>query len=475
MAISRFSVKVGQNAKKEKTSAIKHCQYVMGEGQYKKKKDEILYTNCNMPHWAKNDKGEISPDVFWKIAEENERANANIYREHIISLPRELTLEQNIAFIDDWIAKEFKGQHYYNYAIHNPKARDGKDQPHCHLMYCERIIDEYERTPKQFFKRYNPKDPKKGGAKKANTGLKKEEMKNELKEQRQRYGELLEQHLLLAGHNIKIDMRNWEERGLSEPPINQSFDEIQMEKSQPPIEHNQLYKQINKLDKEYEHKKEQERLENERRIKAEQLRLQKEKEQEQELEHQRQLQLQREQEALEHQRQLQLQREQEEMKYKAKAKELLNNQIKLVNGRRNGLNKFELWELNNNSYKIHNSLNQQERQELNQYIATTQDIDIQNAKNRLLADCEKERLWSWDNSIHNQSFPFGLSYPNPNERSQISNYGDEYNIKQKFNAVQATLLGDDWRQQTIPKEFKAEYEQTLNQEREQEQTYQLKR
>lgn len=456
MAIARLSVKVGQNAKKEKTSALKHCQYVMGEGQYKNKKDEILHTHCNMPSWAKNDNGEISPSVFWQIAEDNERANANVYREHIISLPRELTLEQNIAFIDDWIAKEFKGQHYYNYAIHNPKARDGKDQPHCHLMYCERIIDEYERTPQQFFKRYNPKDPKKGGAKKANTGLKKEEMKNALKEQRQRYGELLEHHLLLAGHNIKIDMRNWEERGLSEPPINQSFAEIQMEKSQRPIEHNQIYKNIKKLDKDYDDKKEQERLENEKRIKAEQaeqLRLQKEWEQEQA----------RQKLLIEEQ----MKKQQEEKilndTYKSTAMQLMNNQFKLIT--QTDLRRFEQWQLNIDSLKIYKSLTQSQRQGLTQYIATAQDTDIRNGKEQLLKACEQKKLWGGDGRY--ETFPFH-SYPNPNERSQIIDYGDEYEIKKIFNSVQSMLLGDDWRLQAIPEQYRTndnDNEQTLEHNR----------
>jgi hypothetical protein len=42
----------------------------------------------------------------------------------------------------------------------------GQDQPHLHIMYCERSVDEHNRTAEQFFSRYNDKDPATGGAKK---------------------------------------------------------------------------------------------------------------------------------------------------------------------------------------------------------------------------------------------------------------------------------------------------------------------
>ncbi|MCW8561376.1 plasmid mobilization protein, partial [Acinetobacter baumannii] len=53
------------------------------------------------------------------------------------------------------------------YAIHNVKSRiSGEDQPHCHLMFSLKADDGIERSAEQYFKRYNPQDPAKGGAKK---------------------------------------------------------------------------------------------------------------------------------------------------------------------------------------------------------------------------------------------------------------------------------------------------------------------
>ena len=43
---------------------------------------------------------------------------------------------------------------------------DGNDQPHVHLMFNERLQDGIERDPEQYFKRYNSKNPERGGLKK---------------------------------------------------------------------------------------------------------------------------------------------------------------------------------------------------------------------------------------------------------------------------------------------------------------------
>ncbi|WP_176731520.1 MobA/MobL family protein, partial [Burkholderia cenocepacia] len=105
---------------------------------------------------------------LWKAADEFERKNGTAYREIEIALPRELTREQRIELVEDFVQKELGDRHAYQYAIHNPPgAIDGKEQPHAHIMFCERINDGIERDPQQFFKRANSKSPERGGAKKA--------------------------------------------------------------------------------------------------------------------------------------------------------------------------------------------------------------------------------------------------------------------------------------------------------------------
>ena len=225
MALGRISIKVGMKGK-----ALPHSKYILREDQYAKKNNKLEklehIEHGNMPTWA-----EQNPKLFWEMADLHERKNGSTYREHIISLPRELNESQRLALVQDWIAKEIGEKYAYSFAIHNPTAMDGKEQPHCHLMFSERLLDGIERDPDQFFKRFNSKDPSKGGAKKDNTGLMDSVRKTLIKEQRDRWENLCNKHLAKAYEFIhepppEIDMRNWKAKGLNQKPINLSMKEL---------------------------------------------------------------------------------------------------------------------------------------------------------------------------------------------------------------------------------------------------------
>lgn len=159
MAIARLSVKVGKAGK-----AGAHAEYI--EEDEKEKRQDLEHSDYgNMPAWA-----EENPMIFWQSADLYERKNGSTYREYEIALPRELNQEQRLELVQDFIQSEIGMKYPYQYAIHNPQAMDGKDQPHVHLMFNERLQDGIERDPTQYFKRYNPKNPERGGAKKDNTG-----------------------------------------------------------------------------------------------------------------------------------------------------------------------------------------------------------------------------------------------------------------------------------------------------------------
>lgn len=221
MAIGRISIKTGSKGK-----GWSHANYILRQDKYKThsaKSEKLEHTSHgNMPQWANDD-----PSFFWKMADEHERKNGSVYREHILTLPRELSPEQRLELVQDWIKQEIGDKHPYTFAIHNPLALDGKEQPHCHLMFCERELDGIERGADTFFKRYNSKDPTKGGAKKANTGLDRDTRKQLLKEQRERWGSVVNKHLEKANSLNRVDMRNWRERGLSEKPLNISMGDFQ--------------------------------------------------------------------------------------------------------------------------------------------------------------------------------------------------------------------------------------------------------
>ena len=92
-----------------------------------------------------------------KAADLYERKNGSTYREFEIGLPRELSEKQRIELVQEWVKQEIGDKHPYQFAIHNPKAMDGGEQPHAHIMFNERKLDGIERDPDQYFKRFNSK------------------------------------------------------------------------------------------------------------------------------------------------------------------------------------------------------------------------------------------------------------------------------------------------------------------------------
>lgn len=220
MSVGRLSVSAGRKGK-----GSPHAEYIAREGKYAKPDDDLEKLEFvgvgNMPTWAKD-----KPNFFWKMSDEHERANGTAYREHVISLPRELSPDQRHDLILDWIEQEIGDKHAYQYAIHNPPASDGKEQPHCHLMFCEREIDGIERAPDQYFKRYNAKNPDKGGAKKANTGMKPADRKADLLAQRGRWEDTCNKHLELANSKSRINMKSYKERGMRAKSLNYDMKDL---------------------------------------------------------------------------------------------------------------------------------------------------------------------------------------------------------------------------------------------------------
>ena len=210
MASYHLSVKVGAKGK-----AAAHAEYIEREGEYKLKHQEKLEAteHGNMPDWAQDD-----PNLFWRCADEFERKNGSTYREIEIALPRELTPQQRKDLVQVFVEQEL-GDHAYTWAIHTPKASiEGGEQPHAHIMYSERIQDGIERGPDQFFKRYNSKQPERGGCQKSNTTKSAEQRKTELVELRERFADLQNAFLEEYGHTDRVDHRSLADQGIDRIP-----------------------------------------------------------------------------------------------------------------------------------------------------------------------------------------------------------------------------------------------------------------
>ncbi|EBW0456138.1 MobA/MobL family protein [Salmonella enterica subsp. enterica serovar Heidelberg] len=217
MAIGRLSVKVGKAGK-----ASPHAAYIARIGQYEKRleRGEKLEASefGNMPKWAAS-----NPLQFWEAADANERKNGTTYREFEIALPREMNPAQRLELVRDFVEQEIGDRHAYQFAIHTPTAADGGEQPHAHVMFSERQVDGIDRDPEQYFKRYNSKNPERGGAKKgygesAGQTLSRSERADELKALRGRWEEMCNAHLDRASIEARIDMRSHAERGTGLAP-----------------------------------------------------------------------------------------------------------------------------------------------------------------------------------------------------------------------------------------------------------------
>lgn len=159
MATYHLSFKNGKKAQGKL-----HASYICRENKYSKHNyEELFYKESgNMPEWVE------SNTDFWNAADLHERLNGRTYSEIEIALPNELTHEENIELTKRYVEEVIGKDHPYTFALHDKSASLDKSQkqPHAHIMFSERKLDGIERSEEDFFKRYNPKNPELGGAKK---------------------------------------------------------------------------------------------------------------------------------------------------------------------------------------------------------------------------------------------------------------------------------------------------------------------
>lgn len=153
MAIYHLSVSLGS---RKEGGAQKRGRYVRRDPREKFDEnhpvDALVF---NLPRWA------VDSDHFWAMADTHERKNGSMYREFEIALPNEFTREESMDLARDWIMQEFPHQMVevgFHWKLGNP---------HVHIQVCERLDDGLEREGERYFKRYNSKQPERGGCRKS--------------------------------------------------------------------------------------------------------------------------------------------------------------------------------------------------------------------------------------------------------------------------------------------------------------------
>ncbi|WP_336035748.1 MobA/MobL family protein [Acinetobacter bereziniae] len=165
---SKKAVKTRSGKIKNSATAKNRFHYITRTSHFKNYKESAseqieFVRSGNMPNFA-----EGKPAEFWQAADVFERSNGRTCSSLVVALPKELNQAQRIELAESFI-REFADRYCYPFTCaihHHVGSLGGQEQPHLHFMYSERHVDGIERTAEQFFKRYNPKDPQKGGAQK---------------------------------------------------------------------------------------------------------------------------------------------------------------------------------------------------------------------------------------------------------------------------------------------------------------------
>ena len=151
MATYHLRVKDDTKRSSSKVSPIRHADYILREdgkshADYinregtQSDKNDCVFKGSQLPKWAKG-----SAQKFFSAATRYEDKGNCRYKEIELSLPNELSLEQNRAIVDRFLANHL-ANHYYAYAIHEKSGElSGEKHPHVHIMFSERLIDDVER------------------------------------------------------------------------------------------------------------------------------------------------------------------------------------------------------------------------------------------------------------------------------------------------------------------------------------------
>jgi hypothetical protein len=174
------------------------------------REDCVFTTSKNLPAWAAG-----KPHVFFQAAETYERANGIAFEEWKIALPQELSHRENMALTRDLIRAIAGDALPITYAFHAPRTLDDRaQQPHLHLLLSSRRNDGLSRTAPQYFRRYNPQHPERGGARKA------ERLRQlgAVKDHRVVITDVINLHLERAGREARVHPETLERQGIARQP-----------------------------------------------------------------------------------------------------------------------------------------------------------------------------------------------------------------------------------------------------------------
>jgi hypothetical protein len=231
-----YHLHLSNGSKIQGASGATRAAYVMREQEFAHRKDELVYTeSAHMPEWAKD------AQDFWRAADLHERANARVYREVEIALPRELNREVQVALAREFAQDLTRANHLpYTLAVHDKEGHN----PHAHLLFSERRNDGVERDRHTHFKRANSEKPWKGGAPKVREMRGPEWVKGLRTQWEVSANTALEQ----AKRPERIDARSYEAQGVRlTPQIHLGVSAMAMAQRGVSTERLEMYQEIKRL------------------------------------------------------------------------------------------------------------------------------------------------------------------------------------------------------------------------------------
>lgn len=149
-----------------KVNSLSHFEYISRSGRYTNKDEDLAYSESgNIPNCPEL---EMNIKNYWKAANDYGRVNSRAYRDVVIALQEEFSLDENIALVHDFMHHfGIDENQTYSFAIHDHQSKLAPEHRniHCHLMFNERIVNQ-ERVfehAEDIFKRAN--SPVSGGLK----------------------------------------------------------------------------------------------------------------------------------------------------------------------------------------------------------------------------------------------------------------------------------------------------------------------
>lgn len=207
--MAHFHLHASHGSRSGGQSAGAKADYITREGRYAQRPGLVLVESGNLPDWAG------SAREFWSAADTYSRANARLYTEVEMALPRELDLHAQVQLAQemvDELATIDGARIPYTWALHD----SGDGNPHVHVVLSAKADDGYQRTPAQWFARAasTGRPAQSGGARSWSEATD----KVWLESRRESWATRQNQAYELAGLDVRVDHRSYARRGIEQAP-----------------------------------------------------------------------------------------------------------------------------------------------------------------------------------------------------------------------------------------------------------------